>query len=107
MGIRMKFYPKSFPCLLLCIAAVGAAAQAAQPHEISVFLQHPTHCSVLEGGPDHSADGTDKTFGEALAAAVSAVGGSADTALSKIRTACLARPATSTDPDRPKPPTSL
>ena len=106
MGIRMKFYPKSFPCLLLCIAAVGAAAQAARPHEISVFLQHPTHCAVLVGGLDYAADSADRAYGEALAAAVSSLGGSAGSAFSHIRTACLALPAPSTDPDRPKLPTS-
>ena len=102
----MKFYQKSFPFLLLCVAAVGAAAQAVQPNEISVFLQHSTHCAVLVGGLDHSADEADKTFGTALAAAVSSLGGSAGSALSHIRTACLARPVLSTDPDRPKSPTS-
>ena len=102
----MKFYPKSFSCLLLCIAAVGAGAQAAQPIEISVFLQHPTHCAVLVGGPDHAADSADRAYGEALAAAMSSLSGSAGSAFSHIRTACLARPILSTDPDRPKPPTS-
>lgn len=102
----MKFYPKSFPCLLLCIAAVGAGVQAAQPHEILVFLQHPTHCSVLVGGPDHAADGTDRQYGEALTAAVSSLGGSAGAALSHIRTTCLARPVLSPDPERPKSTTS-
>lgn len=102
----MKFYPKSFPFLLLCVAAVGAGAQAAQPREISVFLQHPSHCAVLVGGLDYAVDSADRAYGEALAAAVSSLGVSASAALSHIRTACLARPAISTDPDRPKSPTS-
>ena len=106
MGIRMKFYLAFFPCLLLCIAAIGAEAQAAQPHEISAFIQHPNHCAVLVGGTGHAADSADRAFGEALAAAVSSIGGSADSALSHIRTACLASPALSLAPERPKSPSS-
>lgn len=81
-------------------------AQQLATDSLLTLVQHPSHCAIYLGGPDHTADGANRQYGEALAAAVSAVGGSAGAALSKIRTACLATPATSTDPERPKSPTS-
>ena len=81
-------------------------AQQLTTYPLLALLQHPTHCAIYLGGPDHAADGTDRTYGEALAAAVSSLGGSAGSALSHIRTACLTRPILSTDPERPKSPTS-
>ena len=90
--------------LLLPGGIINAQQLAADP--LRALVQHPTHCEIYLGGPDHAADGADRAYGEALAAAVSSLGGSAGTALSHIRTACLARPAITTDPDRQKSPTS-
>ena len=88
----------------LLLAAIQLVALNAVAQPVDTFIQHPTRCAIYLGGPDHAADGTDRTYGEALAAAVSSLGGSAGSAL--IRTACLARPRLSTDPERPKSPTS-
>ena len=90
--------------LLLPGGIINAQQLATDP--LLVLVQHPNHCAIYLGGPDHVADGADRQYGEALVAAVSALGGSADTAFSQIRTACLARPAIATDPERPKSPTS-
>jgi hypothetical protein len=90
----------------LLLAAIQLVALNAVAQPVDTFIQHPTHCAIYLGGPDHAADGTDRTYGEALAAAVSSLGGSAGSALSHIRTACLTRPILSTDPERPKSPTS-
>lgn len=94
--------------LLLAAIQLVAFNTIAQPLSgaVDAFIQHPNHCAIYLGGPDHAADSADRQYGEALSAAVSSLGGSADTALSQIRTACLARPATSPDPERPKSPTS-
>ena len=90
--------------LLLPGGIINAQQLATDP--LLALVQHPNYCAIYLGGPDHVADGAERQYGEALAAAVSAVGGSANTALSQIRTACMATPAISTDPERPKSPTS-
>ena len=90
--------------LLLPGGIINAQQLATDP--LRAIVQHPNHCAIYLGGPDHAADSADRAYGEALAAAVSSLGGSAGSALSHIRTACLARPVTSTDPERPKSPTS-
>ena len=90
--------------LLLSGGVINAQQLATDP--LLALVQHPNYCAIYLGGPDHVADGAERQYGEALAAAVSAVGGSANTALSQIRTACMATPAISTDPERPKSPTS-
>lgn len=81
-------------------------AQQLTTYPLLALLQHPTHCAIYLGGPDHIADSADRAYGEALSAAVSSLGGPADAALSHIRTACLTKPATSRNPERPKSPTS-
>ena len=90
----------------LLLAAIHLVALNAVAQRGDTGRQHPTHCAIYLGGPDHAADGTDRTYGEALAAAVSSLGGSAGSALSHIRTACLTKPATTRNPERPKAPTS-
>ena len=90
----------------LLLAAIQLVALNAVAQPVDTFIQHPTHCAIYLGGPYHAADRIDRTYGEALAAAVSSLGGSAGSALSHIRTACLTRPILSTDPERPKSPTS-
>ena len=90
--------------LLLSGGVVYAQQVATDP--LRSLVQHPNHCAVLAGGPDHAADSTDRAYGEALAAAVSSLGGSADAALSQIRTECLASLAISLAPERPKSPSS-
>ena len=100
--------PKLNQYLLLAAIQLVAFNTVAQTFSttVDVFIQHPNHCAVLVGGPGHAADSADRAYGEALAAAVSSIGGSADSALSHIRTACLASPALSLAPERPKSPSS-
>ncbi|WP_339092505.1 hypothetical protein [Variovorax paradoxus] len=95
--------------LLLTTIQLAAFSTAAQspPSAIAPFVQHPTFCSVLLGGPDRIADGADKAFGEALATTTTAIGGPAEIALARIQAECAAQPATAGVPDRPKPRESL
>ena len=90
--------------LLLSGGVINAQHVATDP--LRALIQHPNHCAVLAGGPDHAADSTDRAYGEAQAAAVSSLGGSADAALSQIRAACLVSPALSLAPARTKSPSS-
>ena len=73
-------------------------AQQLETNPLLAFSQHPNHCAIYLGGPDRVADSADRSYGEALAAAVSSLGGSADAALARILAECSDKPATARDP---------
>ena len=93
---------------VLTFGAQFAHAQtpAPTPPAVAVFLASDTHCSVLVGGTDRAGDGADGTYADSLNKALTAIGGSLPSAAELIRSACLASPAISLAPERPKSPSS-
>lgn len=93
---------------VLTVGAQFAHSQtpAPTPPAVAAFLASATYCSVFLGGTDRAGDGADGAYADSLNKALTAIGGSLPSAAELIRTACLASPALSLAPERPKSPSS-
>jgi len=63
----------------------------AQPHSleaVTAFVQHPTNCLINTGGSTYTADQSDVSYSRALAAALTAIGGSSAASIAEVQRAC-------------------
>lgn len=76
--------------ILLCTVPTAWARPLAL-EAVAAFVQHPTNCLVNAGGLAYISDNVDAFYSQALAAAITAIGGPSDAAIAQVQAACASR----------------